>query len=253
MILLASDYDGTLKVNNLVTIQDKAAIQNFRANGNLFGLITGRSLGMIRYEIELEQLELDFIICNNGGVAYNESYKVIFREDIDSRIFHQILAKYKSRSSVIGASDGNRFSVFKSIDVPKRENFNEILDPQLISSEKLLENEIFNSMFIVGKNNDTTLEIMNEIEEEFGRYISCHFNNGTLDINARTVSKEKGVQTISKHFNADKIIVVGDGYNDISMIREFNGYVMSWAPDEVKKASNKFVNSVSEVIELNLE
>ena len=49
MILLASDYDGTLKRQGKISETDIMAIQNFQREGNLFSLITGRSISMIRY------------------------------------------------------------------------------------------------------------------------------------------------------------------------------------------------------------
>ena len=43
MIIIASDYDGTLNHHG-VSEADKNAITKFREQGNKFGLVTGRSL-----------------------------------------------------------------------------------------------------------------------------------------------------------------------------------------------------------------
>ena len=52
MKLLASDYDGTLR-RPYVKQSDIKAIKRFRAAGNVFGIITGRTLEMILPEIKL--------------------------------------------------------------------------------------------------------------------------------------------------------------------------------------------------------
>ena len=58
MQLLASDYDGTLKQYSdkekelTVEKRDKEAIDEFRERGNLFGIVTGRSKGMIDLELK---------------------------------------------------------------------------------------------------------------------------------------------------------------------------------------------------------
>ena len=48
MKILASDYDGTLRTEELVDINDVHAIHEFRAAGNMFGLVTGRSMSPYR-------------------------------------------------------------------------------------------------------------------------------------------------------------------------------------------------------------
>ena len=44
MIVFASDYDGTLYKNREITQYDLDAIEAFRSKGNLFGIVTGRTI-----------------------------------------------------------------------------------------------------------------------------------------------------------------------------------------------------------------
>ena len=74
MKILASDYDGTLRTEELVDINDIHAIQEFRKAGNVFGLVTGRSMESIQMEIEKNQIAFDFIVANNGGVIYDRDF-----------------------------------------------------------------------------------------------------------------------------------------------------------------------------------
>ena len=64
MKVLASDYDGTLRIAPYVSEEDKTAISAFRKAGNLFGIVTGRSIESLKKEIATNQFEVDFIITN---------------------------------------------------------------------------------------------------------------------------------------------------------------------------------------------
>ena len=75
MKILASDYDGTLRTEELVDINDVHAIHEFRAAGNMFGLVTGRSMESIQTEIQKNKIEFDFIVANNGGVIYDRDFQ----------------------------------------------------------------------------------------------------------------------------------------------------------------------------------
>ena len=74
MKVLASDYDGTLRTEEIVDVNDVHAIQKFREKGNLFGLVTGRSMESIQKEIANNKIEFDFIVGNNGGVIYDKDF-----------------------------------------------------------------------------------------------------------------------------------------------------------------------------------
>ena len=50
MIIIASDYDGTLNHHG-VSDGDKEAITKFRKAGNKFGIVTGRDLEMATWVI----------------------------------------------------------------------------------------------------------------------------------------------------------------------------------------------------------
>lgn len=58
MKILASDYDGTLRTEELVAEKDIEAIARFRKAGNLFGIVTGRSMESLQKEIERNGLRM---------------------------------------------------------------------------------------------------------------------------------------------------------------------------------------------------
>ena len=44
-------------------------------------------------------------------------------------------------------------------------------------------------------------------------------------------------------------MTIGDGRNDIEMIKEYNGYSMKTAEEDVKKVASKIFENVSDILE----
>ncbi len=68
---------------------------------------------------------------------------------------------------------------------------------------------------------------------------SSHINN--LEINAVAASKAAMAKKVCKLYNVseDEVVVIGDSYNDISMLEAFKySFVMGQAPEAVKKYAN---------------
>ena len=79
MIIIASDYDGTLNHNG-ISDGDKAAIKRFREAGNKFGIVTGRDLEMamwVFHDLEKIGLEIDFLICCTGGIILTSGCEIV--------------------------------------------------------------------------------------------------------------------------------------------------------------------------------
>ncbi|MBP3853598.1 MAG: HAD family phosphatase, partial [Erysipelotrichaceae bacterium] len=71
MKLLASDYDGTLSFNASVMPEDKQAIEKWRAEGNSFAVVTGRSKDSLERQLKENGIEVDYMICNCGSMVYD--------------------------------------------------------------------------------------------------------------------------------------------------------------------------------------
>lgn len=71
-----------------------------------------------------------------------------------------------------------------------------------------------------------------------------------IEIISSKASKIKAINKIIKLENLGKVNVytIDDGYNDIEMIKEFNGFAIKNSVDALKKDSKKQVDSVYELI-----
>ena len=73
--------------------------------------------------------------------------------------------------------------------------------------------------------------------------------NDVIDIVSKGISKGTGVKAIKKHFNADKMLGIGDSYNDLPLFKASDySFTFHSSPDSLKEEVNDVVSSVSEAI-----
>ena len=77
MLLVASDFDGTLYVNDINIINKNIEyINKLRENNHLFAIITGRGLSIIEL-LKKYNISYDFLICENGAIIYDNKDNIL--------------------------------------------------------------------------------------------------------------------------------------------------------------------------------
>ena len=76
MKLLASDFDGTLAINNCVPEENYKAIEQLRKQGHHFVVVTGRSEMSV---IDNMHPMFDYILAASGSYIVNHLGNVIYR------------------------------------------------------------------------------------------------------------------------------------------------------------------------------
>ena len=94
------------------------------------------------------------------------------------------------------------------------------------------------------------MELKEWLEVKYKDIVSFHYNNGTLDINEKSVSKKQAIYELGEYYNTDELYVIGDGYNDLEMIQEFHGFAVDNAVEVVKEEARAVVASVAACIEI---
>ena len=93
MKILASDYDGTLNVQGVVTKENIEAITAWRAAGNLFGVVSGRNLGSIKKFLDKDNVPYDFMVGCNGSVMTDAEGNATGHRCIPARVAKAILQR----------------------------------------------------------------------------------------------------------------------------------------------------------------
>lgn len=221
------DVDDTLNPSNgEVSEYTKSVMDRLKEKGILIVINTGRSA---KYAIEksLEAHLSNYIISSNGAEVYDyANRKIIFEQSIDKKIIKQVY-KYceESNLTLILNSLENRYINIKDY---KYNN-----EPVIYFDDinKVLNKNKINQLVILSKNYDRMLVIPNMFKEKFPMLKVVHSSIGLIegkrvkgkeyyhDLVMDNTAKATGIVELLDYLNLSTkdAIVVGNGYDDISM------------------------------------
>jgi hydroxymethylpyrimidine pyrophosphatase-like HAD family hydrolase len=93
------------------------------------------------------------------------------------------------------------------------------------------------------ENEEQAYECTHQINDEFGDNITAFQNGVCIDIVPVGVNKATGLLQYMnlKQVPKENVLVIGDNFNDLDMILEFNGFsVNSGKPEVITKARKSF-------------
>ena len=81
--LLVTDFDRTLYVDGSISGRNREAIRQWREEGNLFAVATGREEMVLRGLLQENDVETDYLICSNGANIVSWEGKKLFQKTMD--------------------------------------------------------------------------------------------------------------------------------------------------------------------------
>ena len=251
--VVASDFDGTLFINQKVSEENLSAIKNWRAAGNKFGIVTGRAYIMLPTHLQEFNLEIDFAICENGAIIHDGNGKIIFESELPKKILLEIINEpfvMKSMHLAFETAEKVYCANVKPTSWVLREkdkwNFPvEIIEPAQI--EKLPK---INQLALDFHSPDEAQAAAEMLNREFGEHIFAQKNTHSVDIVIAGTNKAQGVENLLRIMNWSdaKVFVIGDVSNDLPMIKKFGGYTVATAKDFVKREATKIFDSVGAML-----
>ncbi len=249
MHIVASDYDGTMYHQGELIGPLLPAIDKWRRNGNIFGIATGRDYPMIRREVERWKIPVDFIVCLNGALAVDASGRELFRRYLDDSHISALCRHPAAENSLhiqLSGDGPTRVVLRPDSWFPKSGlEFEEVTFPAALALTRLGQISL----------SYPSLEICQEWEyrlrEDFAGVLSTHPNKVSIDLNQAGVNKASGLADflLAMGWESHPVSVIGDGSNDLEMIRRFNGFTVPGAQAEVVKAARKVFRHVGEMLE----
>ena len=203
MKLLSSDYDGTFNTGFSTDIRiNMDYVKKFMEKGNIFLLNTGRPYESIMEEIKYYDIDYNYLSCSDGLLLLDNKDNIVYRSVLPESLYMELnfLNKdfgYHLNSQLYKFEYSNRLLeimiVLERIDNNYLSRLNSILDRYNISYEKI---------------------------ERYGLIY--------LFVRERNYSKATSIRRLSilNKINKDNIFSVGDTWNDIPMLEEYNGYSM---------------------------
>lgn len=238
MIIIASDFDGTLNHHG-ISEDDKKAIKKFREAGNKFGIVTGRDLEMatwVIYDLEKVDIEVDFVICCTGGIILSFDGEIISAKKQKTGEYINEILNY-ARTLSLGV-----FRVSNEMTTCYADRKNRIKQDFSAISEMTQANAWF-------EKEEDAEKFLQYVIKNHKDDISIFRNGGSIDMPPYGVSKVSGIYDYASSYKDAKIYTVGDNLNDIPMIKEFEGYAVSNAKEETKKVAKHQCDRIADMID----
>jgi HAD superfamily hydrolase (TIGR01484 family) len=263
--LVALDIDGTLFVPDLengfstdeVTPAVRAAVERVVDAGVHVVLASGRApLSMTKVlqhlNIPGSDREQALVVASNGAVTFSyPPMRVLDEVTFDARPAVHAVLRHVPEAAVAVEEHGVGYRVNRHFPVGE-------LDGQMILTpiEEMVASEVSR---VIIRDPQSTSEDFVELADKLGLRGTNYFIGWTawLDLAPEGVTKASGLASVAQRLgvDAEDVLAVGDGRNDIDMLRwAGRGVAMGQAPAEVKKAADAVTASVQEdglAVELN--
>lgn len=228
---LVSDFDGTFYINDENIQINIEKVKEFRNNGNIFAIATGRSFLDSMKDLKKFNIEYDYLIINHGATLLDKNYQLIRNYPIDNKAKNDI----KNEFNII--DDENTF-VCKALESRTSINQDDITKIHIRFSskdEQFKSNNILNTKY---KDYIKSYPIMNSYN--------------SIEIISSSTDKSIAINEIAKieNIKSSNIYTVGDSFNDIEMLETFSGFCMANSEEFVKSKIDKKVSSVAEIIDI---
>lgn len=226
--ILVSDYDQTFYLNDEDIEKNKKSVEEFRKKGNIFVFATGRSYFDFMNKAEQYKLKWDYLIINHGATILDKNNNIISNYTIDNDVIKNIKKDLEIENAI---------KYFCCNLENSRTNFNDKDLTKIYAKYEKDKAEQINSL----------------INKKYSEFVNCYLVSGNaVEIISNKTCKSNAIEEIVQieKVNRENIFTIGDGYSDIEMIKNYNGYCMEKSVQELLKICNgKIVKSVSELIE----
>lgn len=226
--ILVSDYDQTFYLNDEDIEKNKKSVENFRKQENIFIFATGRSYFDFMNKAEQYKLKWDYLIINHGATILDKNNNIISNYTIDNDVIKNIKKDLEIENAI---------KYFCCNLENSRTNFNDKDLTKIYAKYEKDKAEQINSL----------------INKKYSEFVNCYLVSGNaVEIISNKTCKSNAIEEIAQieKINKEDIFTIGDGYSDIEMIKNYNGYCMEESVQELLKICNgKIVKSVSELIE----
>ena len=252
MKILATDYDGTLRYADHVMEEDRMAIEQWKKEGNLFAIVTGRSFESILKEIETYQLPCDYVVTNNGGMVFDANKKELMSNYLDYTTCLDIIQMIKKMENVASyvVNDGiHRHKVV--VDSQLIDQRYPTLQPDM-PEEQVLDEGNFAQIVLSMTTLDSALHMADQINQNFSTTVVSYANNFAVDIVPKGISKATGLEFVVEYaqINEEDVYSIGDAHNDLPMIEYgVHGCAMEMASEDVKQFASAVYSSVHDLIQ----
>ncbi len=203
--MLVSDYDQTFYINDNDIEKNKKAVEQFQNKGNIFVIATGRSYLDFKNKLDLYNFNYDYVILNHGATILDKDNNIFANYSIDSNIIKDIYEDLNIKESI---------NSFNCSELESRVDFN---------------HQNLTKINVKYNSREEAMRINKIINDKYSNYVVSYFvNTNSIEIISNQTNKSNAINILIERLglSKDDIYTIGDGYSDIDMIKDFNGYAI---------------------------
>ena len=225
--ILVSDYDQTFYLNDDDIEKNKIAISEFREKGNIFVIATGRSFLDFKNKLDIYKFDYDYVIINHGSTILDKDDNIIYNFSINNEIIDNLVKDLEIEKTI---------KLFCCSKLESRVNFN------------------YNNLTKIHatyNDKETAMNISEKLNKKYNEYVNAYFVTGNaVEIISKDTDKSYAIELLSNDLEIEQshVYTIGDGYSDIEMVRDYNGYCMKKSVNELKIIAKKEYESVSQLV-----
>ena len=226
--VIVSDYDQTFYINDEDIEKNKIAVKNFMNKGNIFIIATGRSYFDLKNKVNEYNIDYDYCIINHGATVLDKNDNIMFNFPIDNDIIRNI------KRDMLLERTLNNFCC------------------SLLESRVEFEHRDLTKINARYNSKNEAMDINKDINEKYNKYVNSYYvTKNSIEIISKETNKSKAIQLLMDRLNINikNVHTIGDGYSDIQMVKDFNGYCMEDSVNELKEVAKKEYSRVSDLIE----
>ncbi len=255
--LFVSDLDGTLLTPEQVVSDASAEIINrLQDKGMLFSYATARSVHTASVVTKNIRFTCPIIAHNGTFIMKNDTFELVhgnfFTEEECVRIIRELDRLNVSHIAYSLIDGAEKFSFLESRVSPQLKNFldkrmNDVRRRPVDSREDLYQGQLY--YFNCIDDPQKALELYELFRDDFNCVCAPEVYSGDvwLEIMPKSASKASAVMQLKEIMGADRVVVFGDGMNDMPMFEVADEcYAMGNAVDELKAAATGVIGKNTE-------
>ena len=233
---------GTFYLNDNDIKSNIALADQFRNAGNIFAIATGNNYENFLKVIKKYNIQYDYLILDQGSLIIDNNKRIINTCYIEKDVVNGIIEEINTKK------DSDMFS-----------SYNGELKICNIWTENSNSNDDVTKIALKFKDIEQAKKFTEYIKQKYNHKINAYtmiFSEiNIVEIISYNASKNDAAKVLADSEKMDKanIYTVGDGYNDIEMINNFNGYCMNNSVDELLHRCNNHIASISELLKELIE
>ncbi|MBE7064960.1 MAG: HAD family phosphatase [Ruminococcaceae bacterium] len=240
--MLAVDMDGTLLTHEkIITKRNFDALMKAKEKGVLTVVSTGRAVAGVDIYDEIVALESPVILCNGAEIVKFPEGNLLFKQAFERDVAEKVISEGLKRNTTLCIwSNGKLYANVYNDNVRIYEGYSRGRAEILSDMTPVLDAGITKIVWYDEPEKITAY--LSEMKSFFGNTSSCvRTAPEFLEFFDPTVSKATAVEAIAADYGIknEEIICIGDGYNDVEMIKLAGlGVAMGNAPDDVKSLAD---------------